>query len=338
MLNATKTLLPKNLTARPTTMDDAEAVFELTQLHMLENFGKSNQTLEELKSEWDAPKFDVSKNTLSVYTEDSKLVGYASVWDTREVPVRPWTWGYVHPNYRRQGIGTYLLQWMEQRARQVIDRVPEHARVVMQADCLDTDKANIKLFESQGMVSERSSWDMLIEMDAEPEAPVWPEGITLTSMAELDDLTAVYRAFVDSFQDHRGHVEESEEVGLERFRHWISTDPNYDPSLWFAAMDGDKIAALSLCQEKSWDDAESGYVNVLGVIRDYRRKGLGLAILQHSFVEFWKRGQRKASLGVDATSLTGATRLYEKAGMRIHYRFDFYEKELRPGEELSNQG
>ena len=45
----------------------------------------------------------------------------------------------------------------------------------------------------------------------------------------------------------------------------------------------------------------------------------------------------KVGLGVDGASLTGATRLYEKAGMHIFRQFDAYEKDLRPGEDLSTQ-
>ena len=36
-------------------------------------------------------------------------------------------------------------------------------------------------------------------------------------------------------------------------------------------------------------------------------------------------------LEVDTDSLTGATRLYRRAGMRPGLRFDTYEKEMRPG-------
>jgi hypothetical protein len=42
-------------------------------------------------------------------------------------------------------------------------------------------------------------------------------------------------------------------------------------------------------------------------------------------------------LGVDASSLTGATRLYEKAGMHIVEESDRYEKDLRPGKDLGTQ-
>jgi ribosomal protein S18 acetylase RimI-like enzyme len=49
-------------------------------------------------------------------------------------------------------------------------------------------------------------------------------------------------------------------------------------------------------------------------------------LLLHSFAEFRRRGLRRAGLGVDAESLTGANRLYEEAGMHVSARFDIYEK------------
>jgi ribosomal protein S18 acetylase RimI-like enzyme len=64
---------------------------------------------------------------------------------------------------------------------------------------------------------------------------------------------------------------------------------------------------------------------------------LGLALLRHSFNEFYRRGKRKVGLGVDAQNLTGALRLYENAGMHVQKTFDQYEKELRPGIEISTQ-
>lgn len=82
-----------------------------------------------------------------------------------------------------------------------------------------------------------------------------------------------------------------------------------------------------------------GWVSTLGVRRPWRRRGLGLALLQHSFNELHRRGLRKIGLGVDAQSLTGATLLYEKAGMHpdLSRQIDLYEKELRPGIELGTQ-
>ena len=80
-----------------------------------------------------------------------------------------------------------------------------------------------------------------------------------------------------------------------------------------------------------------GWVDTLGVRRPWRRQGLAEALLYHSFRELRRRGRTSVGLGVDASSLTGATRLYEKAGMRAIRKFTRYEKELRPGTDLKTQ-
>jgi mycothiol synthase len=75
----------------------------------------------------------------------------------------------------------------------------------------------------------------------------------------------------------------------------------------------------------------------LGVLRPWRGKGIGLSLLHQAFGEFHRRGRYKVGLNVDGDSLTGATDLYEKAGMHVFRQHDAYQKVLRPGEELSTQ-
>jgi ribosomal protein S18 acetylase RimI-like enzyme len=75
------------------------------------------------------------------------------------------------------------------------------------------------------------------------------------------------------------------------------------------------------------------FIRTLGDRRPWRKKGLGLALLQYSFGEFYRRGTKTIGLGVDASNPTGATRLYQRAGMRVASEFVTYEKELRPGRE-----
>jgi ribosomal protein S18 acetylase RimI-like enzyme len=174
-------------------------------------------------------------------------------------------------------------------------------------------------------------------MDAPPPAPVWAEGITLRTFDPETDLENVYRAVDESFRDHFGHVDEPFEEGLKRFKHFMTGYDGFDPTLWFIAMDRDQIAGICLCRDHAYEDEEVGYVNTLGVRRLWRKRGIGLALLRHAFGELYRRGKRKAGLGVDAENLTGALRLYENAGMHVHRAFDLFEKELRPGREISVQ-
>jgi ribosomal protein S18 acetylase RimI-like enzyme len=177
---------------------------------------------------------------------------------------------------------------------------------------------------------------MLIEMDAVVPGAEFPQGITVRTYNAQMDAAAAYLAQIDSFRDHFGFVEEPFEAGLKRFRHFWEQD-GFDPTLLFLAVDGDEVAGICLCPPHSIDDAGMGWVGTLGVRRPWRQRGIGLALLRHSFNEYYRRGKRKVGLGVDAQNLTGALRLYENAGMHVHQAFDQYEKELRPGVEISTQ-
>jgi ribosomal protein S18 acetylase RimI-like enzyme len=72
-----------------------------------------------------------------------------------------------------------------------------------------------------------------------------------------------------------------------------------------------------------------GWVRNLGVRRGWRGRGLARALLQHAFGAFYARGCTTIGLGVDAQSPTGATRLYQRAGMRVTEEYETYEKMLR---------
>jgi len=174
---------------------------------------------------------------------------------------------------------------------------------------------------------------MKIEMGAPAPAPVWPAGIGVrTNVPGIDD-RAMYEADQEAFQDHYGYVP----VSLETWLHLIKTCPDFDPVLFFLAIDlaTGEIAGVSLCAPYLTESPDTGYLADLGVRRPYRRKGLGLALLRHTFGELYRRGTTKVSLAVDSDSLTNAVALYERAGMHVYREFHRYEKELRPGRELT---
>jgi mycothiol synthase len=232
-----------------------------------------------------------------------------------------------------------LLSWAEQRALRALPNVPDGLRFAPRVGTFREAEKPKRLFDDMGYDYIRSSYQMLIEMDALVPEPVWAEGIVLRTFNQETDSEAVYRAVDASFQDHFGHVDQPFEVGFERFKHFVLNAAEFDPTLLFLAVDvsSGEIAGINICRPHSYDDPEMGWVGTLGVRRPWRKRGIGLALLRHSFNEFYRRGKRKVGLGVDAQNLTGALRLYENAGMRVQQAFDQYEKELRPGMEISVQ-
>ncbi len=329
--------LPEGLILRPPTMADLETAVDLFNACSMALIGASSITLNALETEWQSPKFDVTTAARVVETADGQLVGYVEVWDTDHVPVTPWVWGRVHPDWEGKEIGKVLMDWAEERARQPVTRCPDDARVAYLSSTLSSNKPAIRLFEHMDMKLVRHFWRMVIDLDTAPPQPVWPQGLTITTFAEYGNLEPIFLAIEDSFKDHWGHVDQPAEEGFAEWQHWVDNDEEHDPSLWFLALDGDEIAGFSLCRRRANDDADMGWVSTLGVRRPWRRQGLALALLHHSFSKLYQRGKKSVGLGVDASSITGATRLYEKAGMYVSRQFNTYEKELRPGRRLNRE-
>jgi GNAT superfamily N-acetyltransferase len=303
-------------------MGDLERVVDFINVFSNAVIGSDDMSVDRLQAEWGSPSFDPHANVLLIETAKGELVGDVVVIDNSELPVNPRVYGYVHPGYEGQGIGSYLMGWAENRAAQVLTRVPNDARVVLRVGVYHGHKPSAQLLEDRGYQTDRFFWRMVIDLHEPPASPEWPEGIQLRP----------------AFEDHWGYVPESFEVGFEHWSHWNFHGSAYDPGLWFIAWDGDQIAGLARGRPRADHDPEMGWIRTLSVRRPWRRKGLALALLLHSFDGFWRRSTFKVGLGVDGQNPTGATRLYEKAGMKVALQYDAYSKELRPGKELMSLG
>ncbi|MEP7135200.1 MAG: GNAT family N-acetyltransferase [Chloroflexota bacterium] len=345
--------LPAGFTTRGAVLDDVEDALKMFNRWSRSVIGEDEITdAVGIRTEWSSPGFDPAEDIHLVFAllatsekfketsgvaPNGEMAGYIEVWTTAKPPVHPWIWARVDPRYEGLGIGTYLLTWGEERAKQALDRVPADLRFAPRVGAYRQAETSKKLFEDMGYQRIRSSYSMRIDMDTPPIAPEWPAGITLRIYNPETDLEAVYRADDESFRDHFGHVDTPFEEGLKRFKHFMTGYEGFDPTLWFLAMDGEQVAGICLCRAQAYDDPEVGYVNILGVLRPWRKRGIGLALLRHAFGELYRRGKRKAGLGVDAENLTGALRLYENAGMHVHQAMDQFEKEIRAGKEISVQ-
>jgi GNAT superfamily N-acetyltransferase len=316
-------------------MSDLEDVLEMLEISDLTTVGEIEASAENLQTDWSNPKISLDRNMIIVTTQSGRVIGYGELFDTFEPFIQSWLWSRVHPEFEGQGIGTYLLAWGERTARQsMAARSPEGARVTMDSGIISTYQPAIDLFTGYGMKLKRHFYTMMMELDGNIEAPVLPDNVIIRPMRSLEELPAIVAAMDDAFKDHWGYVEGSYESELAYWQHVIEADPTFDPDIWFLAVDGDEIAGVSLCAPKYGPNDSMGWVNELCVRRPWRRQGVALAMLKHSFRDLYRRGKSKVGLGVDAGSLTGATRLYERAGMHVARRFDVYEKELRPGKDL----
>lgn len=320
-------VLPPHLTVRAPIRDDLPAIHALIQASDLDVFGRLDYSEQELRHEWGLDGFNPASDAWVIALPDGQFVGYAHI--SHRNHFRMFGMGVTHPDLYHQGIGSTLLNLMEERAREHIPLAPAEARVYLQVGIAGDHEPTVRLMADHGYTKVRRFSRMQILMDEPPPAPIWPEGIVIRTMVPGQDERAIWDAMEESFSDHWGHTPET-------FEHWMDRhkEPgSLIPDLQFLAMAGDTVAGAALCMYIE----DFGWVSTLGVRRLWRKHGLGLALLYHAFGEFYHRGTKEVGLGVDAQSLTGATRLYERAGMHPLVHYDAYEKELRSGVELAVQ-
>ena len=136
-----------------------------------------------------------------------------------------------------------------------------------------------------------------------------------------------------AFADHYGHIPDPNDTNYEAWAQRRFGSSHFDPSVWFVAEADGKYAGLAWCVLGTIDEPHTAWIDNLGVARDFRQRGLGLALLYCVFRDFHERRMTQAGLTVDATSLTGAQRLYQRAGMYIFDCWKSYAKVIRDGIE-----
>ncbi|HET8743271.1 MAG TPA: GNAT family N-acetyltransferase [Gaiella sp.] len=301
---------------RPTPERFAEAL-ALLQASDAAVWGASDWTESDLREDWE--RLDLDRDGWLVEL-DGRLAGVAHLLDRKGA--RFIGDAYVHPELTGRGVGSLLLRLLEQRAYERRDECPEGEPVVLQAAHLVGDDHAPGLFGGCGFERVRSFFRMVVEVDREHPAPAWPENVEVRPFDVEEHGRAIHAAQEEAFAAEWGHVERPYEEWRER----AFDLPNLDPSLVVAAWAGDEIVAFSLNYPKR--NGDWGWIGMLGVRADWRRRGLGLALLRESFARFRAMGETTVALGVDTENPTGATRLYERAGMGVLWQADVWQKEL----------
>ena len=327
-----KTRSSGSFTVRPATLDDARGIVNLRNACAVERTGKPATNLQAVQGTMQMPGFDLEGDTLLAHGPEGQLAGLALV---QVNPPSPLIYALfeVHPRYWRTHIGRTLCGWIEGRARRSMPELEAGARVALLQQRLSTDEAGRELLWGEGYQVVRHNFRMLVELEGPPPPATFPQGIAIRPFDRDREGRALIRALREAFRDNWGYVDRGSQLEYERWMHILDRDPDCDPApFWFVAMDGAEIAGFALCHPEMSEDPGMAWVYVVGVRPAWRRRGIALALLQHSFGTLYRAGKHKVSLEVDAENPTGATRLYQKAGMHVERRQETFEKELRPGE------
>jgi len=239
----------------------------------------------------------------------------------------------LHPDCDESVYKPFMLEKSVARVREVGEReVPEDTPLYVMTGIEDKESNayDRELYESEGFTENRRFYEMRIDLDTPIEQPAPLDGLELRPFDKDAHAHAVHAAQQESFRDHFGHAEDRP---FDEWAHHFDA-PNFDPTMWYIVWDKaqDEVAGFSLCEMHPAID-DMAEVGLLGVRRPWRKRGLGMYLLQVSFYDFQQRGVPRASLGVDAASKTNAVALYERAGMHVHKCSILYRKILRGNAE-----
>lgn len=224
----------------------------------------------------------------------------------------------VHPDYRGAGIGTWLMAWGERLAS---ERGSEGVR----AFAADRDASAHDLLRSRGYVHVRSAFTMRKDLEADEDPGTPPAGVRIRRYEDADE-RALFEVDQASFAEHWAF----RPMSFENFNEELHGE-YWDPSLVFLAEAGEEPVGCVV----PFLFETCGYVGILGVLKEWRGRGIGKALLRRSFAELAGRGMREARLSVDTQNVHGAVALYESLGMSVYRRYDIFDIGTSEAAELT---
>jgi mycothiol synthase len=261
-------------------------------------------TLHEERQSWERDGFDPTRDVW-VAVEGDTIVGYAELRPDHDVRLG------VLPEREGDGAHEAILAAVEEAARS--RGVP-----ALNTIAPDTDRVALDVYPSDGWEQSREVWRMWVEHESEPPPAELPDGVSVRAYSPADG-DRTHRLLDDAYL---GWDDEYVAVPHAEWLAFMTSGSDYDPSCWFLAetTDGELVGVCL-----NWS---TGWVKDLAVRPEWRRRGLGEALLRHSFHELWRRGVRRIGLKVDSNNGTGAPRLYERLGFVTDRRYTMFVKRL----------
>lgn len=282
-----------DLTARPLTTADAEAVTALVRADESEVLAEPMTELVDVLGTWRQPSIDLERDSTSVWAGE-RLAAHALVAGHGRVEA------VVAAGHRGRGLGTALVAWM--RAVSTARGLTTMGQTVPVTSPAET------FLVAAGAWATYDAWVLELLPDRTIPTQPLPEGHVL-DLARDDELPAVHRVVDDAFSAWPGR----ERVPYADWHaEFIEGD---DAAPWQRRVVRDGAGEVVGVAMVAASEDGMTWVNQLAVRSDRRGEGLGRALLANSFAEGRRRGLPRAGLSTD--SRTGALPLYAGIGMVV---------------------
>lgn len=297
---------------RPASPEDIPAIFALSRIIEVGDSIPLVTPIEEIEEWVDEPHFSFPKDS-RVALKEGELVGFARLWHrpSGQIQSRVFMVGGVDPSHRRQGIGSSFIKWQMERGREILAAAPPELPRYLRTVAYEFEKDAIALYEKQGLMPVRYSYELNRPLTTVPPVPTTPGiDIVIWDPQRDEELRQVTNA---AFADHWG----STPIDRDAWTHDIeSYGTRLDLS--FMAVDEGQIVGVLLSNHFPGDEELTGrldgWVMSLGTLRSHRKRGIASALVLTACHAYRVAGFNHAALGVDSESPTAAYRLYQQLG------------------------
>jgi mycothiol synthase len=236
-----------------------------------------------------------------------RIIGYFG-FGINPPDTKSWGWLHVHPAYRNHGLGSalyaeYIRQSEEAGANEQIVVPSRYATLL------------IEFLEKRGHVLERWFWDMQLPAEQTVELATTPEGFHMRTFVHDQDEELVTHVRNVTFADHYGSVSRTVEEMTYRTK-----QQDFHADGVFFAFDGEEIAGFCYTSRdtREWErrGEKVGHIQLLGVMPNYRGRGLGRSLLLTA-ANYLREFVDLVELGVEGKN-DNALALYESVGFCQH--------------------
>lgn len=296
--------VPDGLRTTQLTTTHTAALTQLVRDMELEFFGRTETNETEIRGVLTSPELRGTRNTSGLW-EGDELVAGVLAFDGLEHGRGLHMDLFISPRLpHRQDVAHCLLE----AGSAFAGTLPFGPGDYLKCESFLSDDDVARVLVEQGYEEHRTYLRMRLDFKAQPEVPELPQGLTPRGMTD-DDWPAVHGVITSAFRDHY----DSHPLPLDLFRQ-DSVNETTDFDRWRLVFDGPDCVAVCIAS-KRYAEHGLGYVENIGVLRDYRGRGVATYLLRDAFQRDHAKGMRGTSLHCDAENTTGATRLYASVGM-----------------------
>lgn len=218
----------------------------------------------------------------------------------------------VHPDCQGQGIGRLLYDG-------VMDALAPFDPLLVRTDAREDRQRSIRFLAERGFIEEMREWESRLDVGTFNFAPfagaeerVRESGIAIKTLRELEADPDRDRKLYDLDWELSQDVPHPDTLTRPDFAHFLRAhlgSPNLVPDAYFVAVNeaGDYVGMSNLWASKASDNLDTG---LTGVKRDYRRRGIALALKLRAvayarergcpMIKTWNEQNNRGMLGINA--------------------------------------